>query len=127
MNKKNILIVEDEENWRRIIRVRLTNAGYNVLEADGCLTALAVAAWNDIDCVVLDFGLRGYNGSQIIDWFEDRRIPAFFYTAYDTSELQDRFPELRKYVFVSKNANDFSELLETLAMVTTDYSEAAVK
>ncbi len=65
-NKIRVLIVEDETNIRRFIRLALENEGYDVFEADGVRRGLIEAATRRPDLVVLDLGLPDGEGIEFI-------------------------------------------------------------
>jgi two-component system, OmpR family, response regulator len=62
MNKKSILVVEDDVSVRESVRKVLNDAGYEVALAAGGLEALARFASQPIDLVLLDIGLPNRNG-----------------------------------------------------------------
>ncbi len=61
-----ILIVDDEPPIRRFLRTSLTAEGYQVLEAENGESALAELKRNNIDVLVLDLGLPGISGFDVI-------------------------------------------------------------
>lgn len=61
-----ILVVEDETPLRRALTVNLTTRGYDVIEAPDGETALIKAATDNPDLVLLDLGLPGIDGLQVI-------------------------------------------------------------
>jgi two-component system, OmpR family, KDP operon response regulator KdpE len=69
-----ILIVDDERAIRRFLRAALSGHGYQVLEAENGQDALASAAENRPDVVILDLGLPDMDGvevtRQLREWFQ---------------------------------------------------------
>jgi two-component system KDP operon response regulator KdpE len=67
-----LLVVEDEPNLLRALRINLTARGYSVETAVDGETALAVVAGGVPDMVVLDLGLPDLDGVEVIrrlrDW-----------------------------------------------------------
>ena len=61
-----ILIVDDERAIRRFLRAALTSHGYQVYEAENGQMALASAAENRPDVVILDLGLPDMDGLEVI-------------------------------------------------------------
>ncbi len=61
-----VLIVEDEEQMRRFLRVTLRVNGYRVLEATTAAEALMVAQARRPDLVVLDLGLPDEDGMTVV-------------------------------------------------------------
>jgi two-component system, cell cycle response regulator DivK len=69
--RKRILVVEDQEDNRRILRDLLTNAGYEIIEAENGEEALAVAARERPDLILMDIQLPLLDGYEVT-----RRIKA---------------------------------------------------
>jgi two-component system KDP operon response regulator KdpE len=61
-----ILAVDDEPPIRRFLRTSLTAQGYHVLEAEDGQGALDLLRRNAVDLVVLDLGLPGMDGFEVI-------------------------------------------------------------
>jgi DNA-binding response OmpR family regulator len=62
MSIKTILIVDDEQHMRNLIRVYLTEAGYNVIESEDGVQALRMLKTADIDLVLLDIMMPHMDG-----------------------------------------------------------------
>ena len=74
---KRILVVEDTEDNRRIIRDLLTNAGYELLEAENGEVGVAMAAEHGPDLILMDIQLP------VLDGYEaTRRLKADRATAH---------------------------------------------
>ena len=65
-NKYKILLVEDERNIRNLVGTMLESAGYQVLQADTCATALTMAASHRPDLIILDLGLPDADGLTVL-------------------------------------------------------------
>jgi two-component system KDP operon response regulator KdpE len=67
-----VLLVEDEAPMRKFLRAFLSGAGYRIEEAGAGEQALALAAQNPPDVVILDLGLPDMDGQEVIrklrDW-----------------------------------------------------------
>ncbi|HEX6344323.1 response regulator [Umezawaea sp.] len=61
-----VLVVDDEPQIVRALRINLTARGYEVLTAHDGSTALTVAAEGKPDVVVLDLGLPDLDGGEVI-------------------------------------------------------------
>ncbi|KZE49022.1 two-component system response regulator [Brevibacillus parabrevis] len=60
-----ILIVDDEERIRRILRMYLENAGYVVDEAEDGFAALKLVKQIDYDLIILDLMMPGMDGIEL--------------------------------------------------------------
>jgi len=61
-----ILVIDDEPPIRRFLRTSLSAQGYDVLEAEDGPSGLAMLRRNAIDLIVLDLGLPGMDGLEVI-------------------------------------------------------------
>jgi two-component system KDP operon response regulator KdpE len=68
----NILIVEDDPNIRKLVRVNLVKRGYSVCEAEDSHQAMAYFQAEAIDLVLLDLMLPGLSGVDICKWIRAR-------------------------------------------------------
>jgi two-component system KDP operon response regulator KdpE len=62
-----ILLIEDERQMRRFLRVTLQSENYSVLEADTAADGLSQAAIRNPDVVLLDLGLPDMDGLEVIE------------------------------------------------------------
>jgi len=63
--KTIILLVDDEKNIRRFLRISLQGHGYEVIEAVTGQEALLAAADHRLDAIILDLGLPDMDGTQV--------------------------------------------------------------
>ena len=77
-----VLVVEDDEGNRLLVRRVLEDAGHFVVEADDGPTALRTLATSNADLVVLDLGLPGQDGLEVLSRIRDAaEIPVLVLTA----------------------------------------------
>jgi two-component system KDP operon response regulator KdpE len=62
-----VLVVDDERQIRRALAVNLRARGFDVVEAASGEDALVVAAAQHLDVVVLDLGLPGIDGIEVVE------------------------------------------------------------
>ncbi|NNE66845.1 MAG: sigma-54-dependent Fis family transcriptional regulator [Pyrinomonadaceae bacterium] len=103
-DKNNVLVVEDEELMRRILRELLEKEGYEVLSADSAESALEVFAENRVDATLTDIKMSGMDGLQLLDSIKaiDENAIVIIMTAY--SSVDSAVAALRKgaYDYVTK-------------------------
>lgn len=76
MNRKRILVVEDEESVRQVLCRQLSAAGFAVSSAGSPRTALTGAGANgEVDILITDVILPGMNGKSLAELLS-RRNPA---------------------------------------------------
>ncbi len=85
-----ILIVEDIDLNRRLIRTLLEREGHAVIEAEDAETGIAVARERSPDLILMDIGLPGMDGLEatriLKDDTETRDIPVVAVTAHVLDE-----------------------------------------
>jgi len=64
--KANILVVDDEDQMRRLLSITLREAGYRVREAETGRTALGEIALRSPDVIILDLGLPDVSGMDVL-------------------------------------------------------------
>jgi two-component system response regulator RegX3 len=80
---KHILIVDDDVLMRRSLSISLERVGYAVSEAASGEEALQIAQAGSPDLVLLDIGLPGIDGLEVLRLLQIRmaRVPVIFITA----------------------------------------------
>jgi len=63
---KNILIVEDDENLRSLLRELIFMANYNILEAANGQVALEIIADQQVDLIITDIDMPIKNGLELL-------------------------------------------------------------
>ncbi|MEK6692796.1 MAG: response regulator [Nitrospirota bacterium] len=88
MYKKSILVVEDEEIVRDIIRSSLERE-YNIMEASGYSEAISLIN-NDINLAIVDYSLPDGNGFEVLKAIIEKKswIPVIIITAYGNEDLE---------------------------------------
>ena len=91
---RRILVVEDQEDNRRILRDLLTSAGYEIIQAENGEEALAAAARERPDLILMDIQLPvldGYEATRRIKADPAlRAIPVIAVTSYALSGDEDK-------------------------------------
>jgi len=71
-----ILIVDDEPQIRRFLRISLNAYGYEVAEASRGFDAVTIAAIEKVDLIILDLGLPDLDGQKVIEQIREwSKIP----------------------------------------------------
>lgn len=84
-----ILIVEDDPNIRKLVRVNLSKRGYAVSEAFDSRQAIAQFQAEPIDLVVLDLMLPGLSGVDVCKWIRERSdVPIIVLSARIEEDLK---------------------------------------
>jgi two-component system, chemotaxis family, chemotaxis protein CheY len=72
---KTILTVDDSASMRQMIKMTLSTAGYNVIEAGDGTQGLATARASTVDLVLTDLNMPGLDGIALIR--ELRKLPSY--------------------------------------------------
>jgi two-component system cell cycle response regulator DivK len=103
---KRILVVEDHEDNRQILRVLLGSAGYNMIEAHDGEMALTTAASERPDLILMDIQLPGLDGYEVTRRIKTdpalRGIPIIAVTSYALSGDEDKARAAGCVAYVAK-------------------------
>ncbi|MFQ5893419.1 MAG: sigma-54-dependent transcriptional regulator [Nitrospinota bacterium] len=99
-----ILVVDDEKNYRLVLRTLLEGEDYEVLDAARAEEALALVERVDLDLVVTDMRMPGLEGMKVLELLKQRRppVPVIMMTAYGTVEKAVEAMKLGAYDYIPK-------------------------
>lgn len=95
-----ILVIDDEPQIRKFLRISLASQGYKVLEAGTGDDGLTQAALNKPDLLVLDLGLPDMDGQDVLSQFRE-------WSAVPVLVLSVRASEGEKVRALDAGANDY--------------------
>ena len=118
LNKKSILIVDDDPNYMSLIREWLKGT-YKVSMATSGLRAMKwLGAENKVDLILLDYEMPVTDGPQVLEMLrsdeETKRIPVIFLTGRGDKESVMSVMSLKPQGYLLKTISR-SELLEKLS------------
>ncbi len=115
MSKSNVLVVEDEELMRSILRQLIEGEGCRVFTADSAENALEIFSNNEIAVTLTDIKMSGMDGIELLDQLKtiDSEAIVIIMTAY--SSVDSAIAALRKgaYDYVTKPFVN-EDLLQTI-------------
>jgi len=88
-----ILIVDDEESIRKVLRLTLNKAGYDVVEADDGEKGIEAIGADDnplmVDMIICDIRMPKINGQEAIAYFRQQypSVPVLVLTGYPDLQL----------------------------------------
>jgi two-component system chemotaxis response regulator CheY len=118
-HKPCVLVIDDEENVRRLIRVTLLKAGYDILEAADGRQAIAVLSAVEpssaVDVIICDIRMPEVNGVEAITYFvrEFPSIPITVLTGFPDSDMAASLLKQGVVDYVTKPV-DSNKLLEVV-------------
>jgi len=92
MSRGRVLVVDDEANVRKIVRLTLTKAGYEVIEAEDGELGMQAIRWGDnplmVDAIVCDVRMPKIDGQEAIGYFRSQfpSVPVIVLTGHPTLE-----------------------------------------
>lgn len=124
--KKTILLVDDDESITKVLSIRLSVGGYEVISTTDGSEAVRVARDRKPDLVILDLMMPLYDGFTVMDELRNsiitEDIPVIVLTAYDSEENKRRANELNAVAYFRKPYRDeeFIEAVERALSIPGD-------
>ena len=108
----NILIVDDEDDYREMFALILEEKGYNSYKATSVKEAKEIIKNNKIDMVITDLIMKNETGIELLHWVKNynMEIGIIMVTAYGTVETAVQAIQDGAYNYFIKS-NDPSTLL----------------
>ena len=117
MEQPKILIVDDDPNLCRALKIRLQANHYNTVQASDGYAAVSIAQREHPNLIILDLGLPAGDGSVVLKRLQDSdtlsSIPVIVLTARDPQSNQEKTLQAGATAFFQKPA-DNGELLAVI-------------
>ncbi len=106
---KTILVVDDDEAIRILLKEELTEEGYRVITAGNARDALKMVEQEPLDLVILDIRMPGMDGLEALPRILGMKegVPVILNTAY--SQYQESFMSWAADAYIIKSS-DLGEL-----------------
>jgi CheY-like chemotaxis protein len=114
LEKKKVLLAEDDSSMRRFIEIILQKADYEVITAEDGLAAMQIALETEIDAVIADAIMPNMSGYDLCRMLQDRQIPCIILSGLNGNNLED---DNLANVFLTKDTNLKEELLAALQKI----------
>ncbi|HOW35659.1 MAG TPA: response regulator [Candidatus Omnitrophota bacterium] len=84
MSKKVILLVDDQEDLRKVIGLRIKSWGYDLIEAQNGQEGIDAAKTQNPDIIILDYMMPDMDGISVLAEIRktNKTIPVVMFTAY---------------------------------------------
>lgn len=99
-NKYKILLVEDEDNIRKLVSTMLDTAGYQTISAKACVEAKSLYSSYMPDLIILDLGLPDADGMELLKYVRNEALTPIIV-------LSARTDEADKVLALDGGANDY--------------------
>jgi DNA-binding response OmpR family regulator len=117
MEKPKILIVDDDPDLRRALKIRLRANHYETVQASDGYSAISVAQKEKPNLIILDLGLPAGDGYVVLERLQDSdtlsSIPVIVLTARDPQSNEQKTLQAGAAAFFQKPA-DNNELLDVI-------------
>src|SRR5665648_50240 len=123
----NILIIEDDPNIRKLVRVNLIKRGYTVIEAQDSHQAMARFQKELVDLVLLDLVIPGLSGVDVCAWIRARsNVPIIVLSARLEEDLKVAALDAGADDYVTKPFGAEELLARVRAFLRRSYAEPDV-
>ncbi|GGH71220.1 response regulator [Compostibacillus humi] len=113
MEKKEILIVDDQPGIRLLLTDILESIGYTVTTAENGKETLHLLEKMTFDLIILDYKLPLVDGSEVLQQMEERKIPTpaiiMSGLAENMEEEIQNYPRVKKILAKPFNIHDFCQ------------------
>jgi two-component system KDP operon response regulator KdpE len=127
MIRNKILVVDDDEDMRRGLGIRLKAVGYNVVFAYDAISATGMVRKEKPDLIILDIGLPGGDGFIVMERLvsiTETSVPVIVLTGRDPTTNRKRALDAGAKAFFLKPA-DNDELLAAIGKALGDTERSA--
>lgn len=118
MDKKKIMVVDDEPDFLKMIKIRLEVNNYEVAVCDNGAEALDKIREEKPDAVLLDILMPGLDGLEVLKRIrkQNKSLPVFIITAFSNEERFELANKLNASGFIVKT-NDLKREVENITNV----------
>ncbi len=118
MNKKKILVVDDEIDMLSVLAKRFSAEGYSVITVDNGEDALNLARLERPSLIILDVAMPQMDGGEVAEKLkehsETRKIPVIFLTGLFSKSEEDKMGTVIGGNVTFAKPYDIEELLTTV-------------
>jgi DNA-binding NtrC family response regulator len=117
-DRRRILVVDDQESMRSLLKDMLEVIGYDVMLAEGGEEALHLMEANQFDLVLTDLNMPGMDGTALLKAIKTTRaeLPVVIITGYGTFHTEKRVMREGANGYISKPCT-LSKIESTLTSV----------
>ncbi|MBN2735725.1 MAG: response regulator [Spirochaetales bacterium] len=112
---KTLLVIDDDQNIRKIIKVQLHKTELRILEAENQKTAFDLLGQEEIHVILCDIKMKDTNGFIILKEIKDKypSLPVIMLTGFIDKKVAERAEELGSFAFITKPVRR-EKLLESI-------------
>jgi len=101
---KNLLIIDDDDRIRKIIRIQLHKKSINIFDAPDKSTTFEILNKAKMDIVICDIKMKDTNGFVILQEIKKKfpELPVIMLTGYIDKKVSERAAKLGSFDFITK-------------------------
>ena len=101
---KNLLIIDDDDRIRKIVRIQLHKKSINIFDAPDRNTAFEILNKEKIDLVICDIKMKDTNGFVILQEIKKLflDLPVIMLTGFIDRKVSERAEKLGSFDFITK-------------------------
>lgn len=114
---KKILVIDDEEPIRQLLKDEFEEEGYQILTASSGKEALSVLRRPEKpDLIILDLRMQEMNGIELMDFYTrlNYRIPVIIFTAYGVYKNDPALMAADAYIIKSSDITQLKDKVHEL-------------
>ena len=113
---KRILVIDDDENIRELLKLEFSDLGYQIILADSAFTGLKLLKSGEVDLVILDVKMPGMDGIEALEKIISikKELPVIIHSAY--SHFKENYLTWSATSYVVKSVN-LKELINTVESI----------
>jgi CheY-like chemotaxis protein len=115
---KRILVIDDEEPIRQLLKEEFEEEGYRILTAASGKEALTLLRQSEKpDLIILDLRMREMNGLELMNFYTklNYRIPVIIFTAYGVYKNDPVLMAADAYIIKSSDITQLKDKVHELA------------
>lgn len=116
MDRKTVLVIDDEEHVRMLYAEELRALGYDVALSDGSEDPLTLVEEHKPDLIILDIKLESRSGLDMLQIIRCKhaKLPIILCTAYDSFRFDLKSIAADAYVVKSYDSSELMRTVEKL-------------
>lgn len=128
IEKKSILLVEDNNRSRQVIKSALAKEGFIAIEASDGIGAMKILGEQTPDLIILDLYMSGIDGFKMLSFLRAdpkwKELPVIVCSAHDTQEIKEKVLNAGVQEFLPKKGTTPGRLVEAVKRVLQQRSNA---
>jgi DNA-binding NtrC family response regulator len=112
---KKVLIIDDDERIRRIIKIQLHKTDLTLFEAENKDMAFTILEKESVDVIICDLKMKDTSGFTLLQELIEKynQIPVIMLTGFIDQNISDKSKRIGSFAFITKPVRR-EKLIETI-------------